>query len=60
MFKFNINGGWLHIITRLKAYLPSKMEYQDDSAAADVATAVADFNALLAKLRASGAMESEE
>lgn len=59
MFKFNLSGGWLHFMSRLKAYLPSKMEYQADSEAVDVATAVADFNALLAKLRASGAMENE-
>lgn len=60
MFKYNINGGWLHILSRLKSYLPSKMEYQADSEASDIATAVADFNTLLANLRASGAMESEE
>lgn len=59
MFNFNISGGWLHFITRLRAYLPSKMEYQADSEAADVTEAVADLNALLQKLRDSGAMENE-
>lgn len=60
MFKYSLGGGWLNFVSRLKAYLPTKMEAQADSTAVDVAGAVADLNALLAKLRASGAMEAEE
>ncbi|MNR22101.1 hypothetical protein D3C85_1390390 [compost metagenome] len=48
------------VVTEVNAEVPATtvMPVQADSVAADVATLVTDFNALLAKLKAAGLMAS--
>lgn len=56
--KVSAQNGRLQFLKRLKAQTPSQMPTQADSTATTVAGLKTDFNALLAKLKASGAMAS--
>ncbi len=51
-------AGWILVLSNGAAWrkIPVQAAAQSDSVAADVATLKTDFNALLAKLRASGAL----
>ncbi len=51
------NGKW-QLLKRILKTIPAKMPAQADSTATTVAGAVSDFNALLTKLKTSGAMAS--
>ena len=55
-FKIAAGNGRLQFLKRVAQSIPDKMPAQSDSAASTVAGLRTDFNSLLAKLRASGAM----
>lgn len=58
MIKIAAGNGRLQFLKRLQQSLPSKMVVQAPSTATTVDLLKIDFNALLAKLKTSGAMAS--